>query len=112
MVALWVYELMKERTVYKSSFNIRDLNLNKNNYLGIDLGLNNFTTCTNNQGLSPFVINGKIIKSIEPFIPHQYESLAPYDRARVSPEKYQEYVDCPDSFVEIVEDELVKYHPE
>jgi putative transposase len=33
------------------------------NILGIDLGLNNFATLTNNIGLKPIVINGKIMKS-------------------------------------------------
>lgn len=47
--------------VYKNE--IKNLQLDKNNILGIDLGLNNLATCVNNQGLQPFVINGKIIKS-------------------------------------------------
>lgn len=37
---------------------------NNNNYMAIDLGLNNFATCVNNIGLQPIVINGKILKSI------------------------------------------------
>jgi putative transposase len=35
-----------------------------NNYLAIDLGVNNLATLTNNIGLQPIVINGKILKSI------------------------------------------------
>jgi putative transposase len=35
-----------------------------NNYLAIDLGINNLATLTNNIGLQPIVINGKILKSI------------------------------------------------
>lgn len=34
------------------------------NYLAIDLGIDNFATLTNNIGLQPIVINGKILKSI------------------------------------------------
>lgn len=34
---------------------------------GIDLGVNNFVTMTNNIGLKPIIINGKIIKSINQF---------------------------------------------
>jgi len=37
------------------------------NYLSIDLGLNNLVTTFNNIGLQPFIINGKIIKSINQF---------------------------------------------
>jgi putative transposase len=37
------------------------------NVLSIDLGLNNLSTCTNNIGLQPFIINGKTIKSINQF---------------------------------------------
>lgn len=40
-----------------------DLNLNKDNVLSIDLGLNNLCSCINNAGKKPFIVNGKIIKS-------------------------------------------------
>lgn len=40
-----------------------DLNLDKNNVLSIDLGLNNLCTCISNVGVRPFIVNGKIIKS-------------------------------------------------
>lgn len=40
-----------------------DLNLNKDNVLSIDLGLNNICTCISNVGISPFIVNGKVIKS-------------------------------------------------
>jgi putative transposase len=39
------------------------LNLNPRNVLSIDLGLNNYATCVNNVGNSPFFINGRIMKS-------------------------------------------------
>lgn len=41
----------------------QDLNLNKNNVLSIDLGLNNLCSCINNAGEKPFIVNVKIIKS-------------------------------------------------
>lgn len=41
----------------------QDLNLNKDNVLSIDLGLNNLCSCINNAGKKPFIVNGKIIKS-------------------------------------------------
>lgn len=48
-------------------------------YVGIDLGLDNFATITNNCGLIPLVINGKGLKSINQYynkkISH-YQSIA------------------------------------
>lgn len=41
----------------------QDLNLDKDNVLSIDLGLNNLCTCISNVGVKPFIVNGKIIKS-------------------------------------------------
>ena len=41
----------------------QNLNLNKDNVLSIDLGLNNICTCISNVGISPFIVNGKVIKS-------------------------------------------------
>src|SRR3990167_4885495 len=52
-----VYE--KETKEYK--------NLKIENFLSIDLGVNNFATCFNNQGLRPFIVNGGIPKSINQF---------------------------------------------
>ena len=36
-------------------------------YLSIDIGLNNFATCVNNIGLRPFIINGRVLKSINQY---------------------------------------------
>ena len=41
--------------------------LNQNNIASIDLGVDNFVTLTNNIGLNPIIINGRIIKSINQF---------------------------------------------
>lgn len=41
----------------------QDLNLDKDNFISIDLGLNNICTCISNVGISPFIVNGKVIKS-------------------------------------------------
>ena len=35
--------------------------------MSIDIGVNNFSTCYNNLGLKPLIINGKIIKSINQY---------------------------------------------
>lgn len=48
-------------------------------YVGIDLGLDNFVTITNNCGLIPLVINGKGLKSINQYYNKQishYRSIA------------------------------------
>jgi putative transposase len=45
----------------------KDLGLNKDNILSIDLGLNNLITAVNNIGLDPIIIKGNIIKSINQF---------------------------------------------
>lgn len=37
------------------------------NVIGIDLGVNNFATITNNKGLQPLIINGRVIKSINQY---------------------------------------------
>lgn len=49
---------------YEPIINERKINydLNNNNYLSIDLGLNNFASCFSNIGHS-FILNGKVIKS-------------------------------------------------
>ncbi len=47
---------------------ILDHKLNKDNYLGVDLGINNLATITSNQpGLSPILVNGRILKSINSY---------------------------------------------
>jgi len=39
-------------------------NLKPENFLSIDLGLDNLATCVNNVGVQPFIVNGKMIKSV------------------------------------------------
>lgn len=41
----------------------RNLDLQKDNFLSIDLGLNNLCTCTNNVNQKFFIVNGKVVKS-------------------------------------------------
>lgn len=44
-----------------------EYNLNKDNIIGIDYGVNNIVTIANNIGLKPIVVKGGIIKSINQF---------------------------------------------
>lgn len=39
-----------------------DLGLDKDNFLSIDLGLNNLCSCISNVGLIPFIVNGRIMR--------------------------------------------------
>ena len=45
----------------------KDLGLDKEHILSIDLGLNNLITAVNNNGCKPFIIKGGIIKSINQY---------------------------------------------
>ena len=42
-------------------------NLDKNAYMGIDLGVSNFATLTNNIELNPIIINGRQLKSMNQY---------------------------------------------
>ena len=41
----------------------QNLGLNKDNVLSIDLGMNNICSCISNVGITPFIVNGRIMKS-------------------------------------------------
>lgn len=51
--------------VYKIS--IPNVNKDNSRYMGIDIGLDNLATVTNNIGEQPFIINGKGLKSINKY---------------------------------------------
>ena len=55
-----------------------DFNLNKNNYLSIDPGVSNFATCYNSHENKSFIINGKIVKSINQFYNKKKAKLMSY----------------------------------
>ena len=57
----------------------KNLHLNENNALGIDLGLNNIVTASDNIGNKPLIIKGGVVKSINQFYNKQlskYKSMA------------------------------------
>lgn len=69
-------KLMQTRIIPKGScyvleivyeVEIPELKEQNNRIVGIDLGVNNFATLTNNVGVQPIVINGKGIKSINQY---------------------------------------------
>ncbi len=46
----------------------KDYALNKNNFIGIDLGINNLISISNNQpGINPILISGRVVKSINQY---------------------------------------------
>jgi len=58
----YVIEVIYEKEIIKNE------NLNKELFLSIDLGVNNLASLTSNQpGFKPFLINGRIIKSINQY---------------------------------------------
>jgi putative transposase len=57
--------IYKIELVYNMEF--PDYKIGNSHILGIDIGVNNFATLTNNIGLKPIVVNGKIIKSINQY---------------------------------------------
>ena len=58
--------------------NINDLQLDKNNYLSIDLGIDNFATCYDSHANKAFIINGKIIKSMNQYFNKKRSLLMSY----------------------------------
>jgi len=53
----YIYEIIYNRKV-------KDLGLDKNRIISIDLGINNLLTTANNIGLHPLIVKGKLVKSI------------------------------------------------
>jgi putative transposase len=62
--------IYKESLEEKESYNER--------YLSIDLGINNLATLTNNIGLRPIVINGRILKSINVYYNKLFSQASSY----------------------------------
>ena len=44
----------------------KNLNLNKVNFISIDIGLNNLATITSNKD-KPLIVNGRVLKSVNQF---------------------------------------------
>jgi len=60
----------------------QELDLNENNYLSIDLGINNLATCVNNTGKQPFIINGKVVKSINQYFNKEKSKLQSFIKGK------------------------------
>lgn len=57
---------------------IKNYDLNKENFLSIDLGLTNLVATFNNVGEQPFIINGRIVKSINQYFNKKKAKLMSY----------------------------------
>jgi putative transposase len=62
--------------VYEKKIQKHDLN--KDNFLALDLGLDNLATSVNNVGLSPFIVNGKVLKSVNQMFNKNKSKLMSY----------------------------------
>lgn len=56
----------------------QNLNLDRDNVLSIDLGLNNLCSCISNVGLIPFIVNGRIMKSFNQWYNKKKAKLMSY----------------------------------
>lgn len=68
----YVVEIVYERGIEENE------DLDKNLYLGIDLGINNLATCVTNTAEKPLLVNGKIIKSINQYYNKKKSVLMSY----------------------------------
>ena len=69
-------DYLKVELVYNLEIKEKGLN---NNYLSIDIGVDNLATVTTNQNLNPIIINGKPLKSIN----HYYNKQKAYLQSRM-----------------------------
>jgi len=77
----YIYEIQEE-----------DIQLNTNNALAIDLGINNLCTCVTNTGKS-FIIDGKKLKSINQFFNKQNAKLQSIkDKQNIKQQTKQQYL--------------------
>jgi len=67
----------------------QDLNLNKNNVLSIDLGLNNLCTCISNV-VKPFIVNGRTIKSFNQWYNKKKAKLMSFVKKRGTSNKLRQ----------------------
>ncbi|ABY93551.1 RNA-guided endonuclease TnpB family protein [Thermoanaerobacter brockii subsp. lactiethylicus] len=69
---IYIVEIVYERVLINKTFK------KPQRIAGIDLGLDNFVTLTNNIGIKPIVINGKVIKSINQYYNKKKAELMSY----------------------------------
>jgi len=83
MATCYIVEIVYERKEI-------NLGLSKENVLSIDLGLNNFATCVTNVGLTPFIVNGRPIKSFNHWYNKKKAKFMSYVRDKGTSKKLQQ----------------------
>ena len=77
---------------YKYEIQEKNINLNKNNALAIDLGINNLCTCVTNTDKS-FIIDGRKLKSINQFFNKRNAKLQSIkDKQNIKEQTKQQYL--------------------
>ena len=85
--------------VYEKNIEINE-NLKEENFLSIDLGLNNFATCISNVGKQPFIINGRILKSINQMFNKTKAQLMSYIGSRGTSNRINKLTHYRNCFIE------------
>jgi len=75
-------------------------NLDTSKFLSIDLGLNNFATQVNNVGLPSFIINGKVLKSVNQMFNKTKAKLMSYVGDRGTSNRIKQLTHYRNNFIE------------
>lgn len=74
--------------------------LDKEKFLSLDLGLNNFVTSINNVGERPFIINGKVLKSVNQMYNKTRASLQSFVGNRGTSNRIKQLTHYRNNFIE------------
>lgn len=85
--------------VYEQKIKI-DENIKKENFLALDLGVNNLATSVNNVGLRPFIINGRVIKSVNQMYNKAKAKLMSYVGDRGTSNRIKQLTHYRNNFIE------------
>lgn len=72
----------------------------KENFLSLDLGLNNLVTTVNNVGSEPFIINGKVLKSVNQMYNKSKAKLMSYIGNRGTSNRIKQITHYRNNFIE------------
>ncbi len=75
-------------------------NLKKEKFLALDLGLDNLATSINNVGLRPFIVNGKVLKSVNQMYNKTRAELQSYVGNRGTSNRIRELTHYRNNFIE------------
>lgn len=89
----FVIEVVYEKNIQKND-------LDKNNFLALDLGLDNLATSVNNVGLTPFIINGKVLKSVNQMYNKGKSKFMSYIRDKGTSNRIKKFTHYRNNFIE------------